>query len=461
MVIKYYKETQMKYLIYGLIVFLIQNPVNLMAQDENEGKVIDQVIAIVGDEIILQSDVEAQYLQYRMQEGITGSETNVKCSLFENMLYQKLLLNQAELDSVQVSPMQVEAEMDRRLRYFISQFGSQEKLEEFYQKTVFEIKDEFREQITDQMMVENVQESITANTTVTPSEVKSFFKSIPKDSLPFINSEVQLAQIVKMPPVSFDEKKRVKSKLLELRKRVLDGENFSTLAILYSEDPGSAKSGGELGLIGRGELYKEFEAVAFTLKPDTISGIVETEAGYHIIQLIERKGDFVNVRHILLQPKVSPMDLILAKNELDSIVGLIEDSTYTFNQAVVKFSEDPSKNNGGLIINPMTGTGVFEADQLDPKVFFVIDKLEIGDISQPVPYKMSDGKDAYRVLFLQDRTEPHLADLKQDYDNIQEWALQDKKQKEIGLWIDEKSNETFVKIGDDFKDCDFVNTWSK
>jgi len=451
----------MRYLIYGLLVFLIQAPGILKAQDQTEGQIIDQVIAIIGDEIVLQSDVEAQYLQYRMQEGIMGSESNVKCSLFENILYQKLLLNQAQLDSVEVSQMQVEAEMDRRLRYFVSQFGSQEKLEEFYQKTVFEIKDEFREQIMDQMMVESVQQSITENTKVTPSEVKSFFKSIPKDSLPLINSEVQLAQIVKMPPISFEEKQSVKAKLLELRKRVLDGDNFSTLAILYSEDPGSAKSGGELGLIGRGELYKEFEAVAFTLKPDTVSGIVETEAGYHIIQLIERKGDFVNVRHILIQPKVSPMDLLVARNTLDSIAGLIEDSTYSFTEAVVKFSEDPSKNNGGLIINPMTGTGVFEADQLDPKVFFVIDKLEIGDISQPVPYKMNDGKDAYRVLYLQNRTEPHQANLKQDYDKIQEWALQDKKQKEIGLWIHEKSDETFVKIGDDYKECDFVNTWNK
>jgi len=276
----------MRYLIYGLLVFLIQAPGILKAQDQTEGQIIDQVIAIIGDEIVLQSDVEAQYLQYRMQEGIMGSESNVKCSLFENILYQKLLLNQAQLDSVEVSQMQVEAEMDRRLRYFVSQFGSQEKLEEFYQKTVFEIKDEFREQIMDQMMVESVQQSITENTKVTPSEVKSFFKSIPKDSLPLINSEVQLAQIVKMPPISFEEKQSVKAKLLELRKRVLDGDNFSTLAILYSEDPGSAKSGGELGLIGRGELYKEFEAVAFTLKPDTVSGIVETEAGYHIILLL-------------------------------------------------------------------------------------------------------------------------------------------------------------------------------
>jgi peptidyl-prolyl cis-trans isomerase SurA len=451
---------QMKIIKYTLLLLMTTTMGIMMAQDEAEGVMIDQVIGVIGDEIILQSDIEAQYLQYRMQEGVSGSESSVKCSLFENMLYQKLLLNQAELDSILVSPMQVEAEMDRRLRYFISQFGSPEKLEEFYKKTIFEIKDEFRDQITDQMKVERVQESITENTKVTPSEVKSFFKSIPKDSLPLINSEVKLAQIVKMPPISIEEKESVKKRLIELRNRVLGGENFSTLAILYSEDPGSAKNGGELGLVGRGELYKEFEAVAFSLKPDTVSGIVETEAGFHIIQLIERRGDFVNVRHILMQPKVSPMDLIIAKNELDSIVGLIEDSTYTFNEAVVKFSEDPSKNNGGLIINPMTGTAVFEVDQLDPKVFFVIDKLEIGDISKPVPYKMADGKDAYRVLYLQSRTEPHQANLKQDYDKMQEWALQDKKQKEIGKWIAGKSKEIYVKINDDFKDCDFINQWN-
>jgi peptidyl-prolyl cis-trans isomerase SurA len=297
--------------------------------------------------------------------------------------------------------------------------------------------------------------------TVTPSEVRSFYKDIPKDSLPLINSEVELIQIVKKPPINPEERERIRNKLLELRKRVLGGESFATLAILYSEDPGSAKSGGELGFVGRGELYPEFEAVAFNLKEGEVSDILETEAGFHIIQMIERRGDYINVRHILLQPKVSPLDLMKAKNELDSIAGLIEEGKYTFEESVAEFSDDPSKNNGGLLINPNTGTSVFGADELDPKVFFVIDKLEVGEISAPVPFKTDDNKDAYRILYLKKRTEPHKANLKDDYDKIQMWALEQKKQEVIQDWVAVKIDKTFIKISDSYKDCEFANNWFK
>jgi len=279
--------------------------------------IIDQVVAIVGDKIILESEVETQYVQYRMQGDIRGSSSAVKCEIMENMVFQKLMVNQAEIDSVEVSDSQVESEMDRRLRYYISQFGSQEKLEEFYQKSLIEIKEEFKEMVKEQMMVENVQHSITQDVKITPTEVRSYFKSIPKDSIPLVNSEVEIGQIVKQPPINVKEKIAIKEKLVEIRNRIIEGEAFSTLAVLYSEDPGSAKNGGELGLYGRGELYPEFEAVAFKLEKDELSEIVETEAGYHILQLIERKGDYVNVRHILLRPKVSPFDLVAAKSTLN------------------------------------------------------------------------------------------------------------------------------------------------
>jgi len=440
-----------------LLISLIISCISLNAQDE--GEVIDQVIAVVGGNIILDSDIESQYMQYRMQEGIKGSSSTIKCYMFETLLYQKLLLNQAELDSVEVSDVMVESEMDRRLRHYISLFGSQEKFEEFYQKSIFDFKEELREQVKELMLVERVQQTITEDVNITPSEVKSFFKDIPQDSLPFINSEVEMLQIVKMPPINPEEVERVKNKLNELRYRILNGENFATLAILYSEDPGSAKNGGELGMYSRGDLYPEFEAVAFNLKDDKVSELVETEAGFHIIQLIQRRGEFINVRHILIRTKVSPMDLARAKVKLDSIANLIEDGKYTFDEAVVKFSDDPSKNNGGLLINPMTGTSLFEADQLDPKVFFVIDKLEVGDISTPVQFQTQEGKDAYRILYLKKRTEPHTANLKQDYDKIQEWAMEQKKQETITNWIKEEADRTYIKINDKFKDCEFTNNW--
>ena len=444
---------------YILVTLLLIASGRIFSQEQVQGKIIDQVIAVVGGHIILESDIEAQYLQYRMQEGITGSSSTVKCSMLESMLYQKLLLNQAELDSVEVSDSQVEAEMDRRLRHYIGLLGSPEKFEEYYQKSILEFKDELRDQVRELIMVETVQDKITGDVKVTPTEVKSFFKTIPTDSIPLINTEVELLQIVKLPPVNREETEKVKNKLQEIRYRVLNGENFATLAILYSEDPGSAKNGGELGLFGRGEMYPAFEAAAFSLEKGAVSDLVETEAGYHILQMIERRGEYVNVRHILLRPKVSPYDLAQAKIKLDSISNQIKADKITFDEAVIKYSEDPSKNNGGILINPMTGTSLFETDQLDPKVAFVIDKLEVGDISEPVQFQTQENKDAYRILYMKKRTEPHKANLKQDYDKIQAWATEDKKQKVINKWISNKAGQTYVKINDAYKDCTFTNTW--
>lgn len=443
------------------IALLINFPSTGISQNTDEGVVIDQVIAIVGSNIVMQSDLETQYLQFQMQEGGgKGEPEEVRCNILESMVFQKLLLNQAELDSLVVSDAEVESELDRRLRYYISMMGSQEKFEEFYRMSVVDFKEEFREQIKENMLVERTQQALTTEIKITPSEVRSFYKTIPQDSLPLINSEVKMSQLVKLPPVNQEEIERVKNKLQEIRYRVINGENFATLAVLYSEDPGSAKQGGELGLFGRGEMYPEFEAAAFTLEKGEVSDVVKTEAGFHILQFIERRGEYVNVRHILLRPKVSPLDLAKAKVELDSIAILIENKEINFEDAVVKFSEDPSKNNGGLLINPMTGTTLFESDQLDPKVFFVVDKLEVDDISTPVQFQTDDGKDAYRILKLLSRTDPHKANLKQDYDRVQEWALADKKQSELNDWMTEKADNTYIKLNDEFDDCKFSTKWN-
>jgi peptidyl-prolyl cis-trans isomerase SurA len=445
----------------GLLVLTLFIGTNaaVNAQEVPEGVVIDQVVAVVGGHVVLQSDIEAQLLQFKMQEKTAMSDQDMKCELLESMVYQKLLFNQAELDSVEISEGQVESELDRRLRYYISMLGSKEKFEEFYQKSVMEFKEELREQVKELMMVESVQQTLTADVKITPTEIRAFFKDIPQDSLPLINSEVKLAQLVKLPPVNPEETERVKNKLQEFKFRVLGGENFATLAILYSEDPGSAKQGGELGMFGRGEMFPEFEAAAFALEKDQVSDVVKTDAGYHILQMIERRGEMANVRHILLRPKVSTLDLAKAKVELDSIAGLIDKGELTFQEAVLKFSDDPGKNNNGLLINPMTNTSVFEVDQLDPRVFFVIDKLEVGDMSAPVQFVTSDGKDAYRILKLLERTEPHQVNLKQDYDKIQNWALEQKKQETLKKWVNEKVKSTYVKINDEFKYCRFMQSW--
>ncbi len=425
-----------------------------------KGQIIDRVVAIVGGNAILESDIENQYINYRLQNQILGSATEMRCKILEDILFQKLMVAQAEVDSLTVDDAQVSSELDRRLSGFINQFGSQKKLEEYYGKSLVDIKSELYDIVKEQMLAQQVQQNIIQNVQVTPSEIRSYFKSIPKDSIPLIKTEYVIRQIVKNPPISIEEKLRVKEKLLELRKRILNGESFSTMAILYSEDPGSAKNGGELGYYGRGQLYPEFEAVAFKLKPGEISDVVETKAGYHIIQMIDRKGDFINVRHILMVPKVSPADLAKARSILDSVAQLIRNDSITFDEAVEKFSDGDNKNNGGYLINPYTGGIEFEGEQLDQQVSFTIEKMKPGEISNPVPMKTEENqKDAYRLLYLESKTKPHRANLKQDYSKIQQWALQHKQMETISKWINQKAAKTYIRIIDDYKKCKFEHKW--
>jgi len=430
---------------------LIFFPGKIQAQD----KVVDRIIAVVGQNMVLESDIESQYLQAKMQGSIEGASRTVKCQILESMLLQNVMLNQAELDSVQVSDSEVEQSLDQRLHYFISQFGSQEKLEEYYGKTLLEIKEEFRSLVKNNMLVQKVQENITKNVFVTPSDVKVFYRQMPADSVPLISAKVEMRQIVKIPPVSLEQKVMIKEKLRDLRRRVMEGENFATLAILYSEDQGSAAKGGEIGFFGRGELYPEYEAVAFKLKEGEVSEVIESKAGFHIIQLIERKGDYINTRHILLMAKPSPIDLENARASLDSLLIKIRSGEITFEAAAEKYSDDPGKSGGGYIINPYNGTTWFEMDQLEPQVSFIINKLEVGQISSPVPTQTEDGKDAYRLVKLQARTEPHRANLTDDYSYLQDLALQKKKQEKLVEWVNKNVGNTYIMVIDDYKSCPF------
>jgi peptidyl-prolyl cis-trans isomerase SurA len=450
------KKMKYTYVILTTIVLIAFQHLTSMSQEEH---VIDEVVAVVGKTIVLESDIQNQYLGLRMQGGARGSATEIRCQILEEVLYQKLMVTQAEYDSIEINEAQVQSELDRRIGMFINQFGSQEKMENYYGKTLTEIKLELHDIIAEQLLAQQIQGNIVMNVTVTPSEIKSYYKKLPPDSIQLIKTEYKIAQIVKNPPVSVEERIQVKERLLEMRKRILNGESFSTLAILYSEDPGSAKKGGELGFYGRGQLYPEFEAVAFKLKEGEVSNVVETEAGYHIIQMIERKGDFINVRHILLIPKVSPMDLLKARNELDSIGQLIKNDSITFEDAVMMFSDGENKNNGGYLLNPYTGSIAFEAEQLDAQVSFTIEKMSVGEVSSPVPMKTEDQKDAYRLLKLVEKTDPHKANLKDDYTRIQEWALQNKQMEVINDWINDRAKEIYIRIIPAYRTCEFRNTW--
>ena len=430
-----------------------------MPSKAQEPQVIDRVVAVVGQNIILQSDIEAQYMQFRLQGGIKGSAQSIRCEILEDLMFQKLMLNQAEMDSITVTDEQVEGEVDRLVRYFISQLGSQENLEKYYKKTLPEIKEELFRMRRDQMLVEQVQQSILANVEVTPAEVKECYYNLPNDSIPMVNSKYEIAHIVKKPAITLDQKLEVKDRLYKMRKRILDGERFSTLALLYSEDPGSAKKGGELGFHGRGEFAPEFEAAAFNLRDGEISEVVETEFGFHIIQMIERRGDFVNVRHILLTVKVAPEALQQAYDELDSVAQLIRNDSLTFDEAVRKFSDEKDRTSGGVLVNPNTGSTLFDASELDQQVSFTINRMKVGELSEPVPMKTDDNKDAYRLLYLKRKTTPHKANLKEDYTLIRDWAMRNKREEMIDKWIASKSQKAYIRVIDDFRDCDFMFDW--
>ena len=441
----------------GVLVLLILLIIKAYRAEAQE-QVIDEVVAVVGANFVLQSDIEAQYIQYRMQGAIKDARAT-RCQILEDMLFQKLLLNQAELDSVQVTEDQIEQTMDARFRYYIQQFGSQEKLEQFYKKPLLQIKDEFRTLVKEQLMVDEVQQKLTKDIKVTPSEVRAFFNRIPQDSIPTIEMEYQVGQIVKEPIISKEEMEATRERLRALRERIVKGENFAALATLYSEDPGSSRKGGEVGFVSRGQLYPEYEASAFSLKQGEISDIIKSKAGYHIIQMIERRGEMINTRHILLMPKISTEDLTKASALLDSVANLIKENKMTFEEAALKFSDDPGKINGGLMVNPMSGNTQFAANQLDPKIFFVIDKMKVGDISKPMAMMNEEAKQTINLYYLKTRTEPHRANLKDDYSVIQEWALNEKQNKAINKWIGQKINTTYFRINEHYSDCSFKHTW--
>ena len=440
-----------------LLIVIIGSVFQAKAQKE---KVIDEIAALVGSHPVYWSDVEAQYAQAKAQ-GMKGEGLAMKCEIFENLVFQKLLVYQAEIDSLVVSDEQVNSELDRRLRYYIGQFGSQQKLEEFYDKSLEEFKTELREPLRLELLSQQAQGKIVENVKMTPNETREYFNGLKPDSIPIIPTEYEIGQIVKTPVVGATQLKEAHDKLAALRARIVKGEKFSTLAVLYSEDPGSAAKGGELGLFTRGSMAPEFESAAFNLKnKGDLSEVIKTKFGYHLLQLIERKGDFVNVRHILIIPKVSPDDLVAAAEKLDSIANKIKADSLTFSKAAILFSDDPGKVNGGLIQSQSSGNTRLAADELDPKVFFVIDKMKVGEVSGSVPYTTEDGTQAYRILYLQLRTEPHKANMKDDYNKIQEWALENKKSKTIAKWIETKSKTAYIRLGDKFKDCDFKYKWT-
>lgn len=442
--------------IISLIISIV-----LLNQLHAQSMVLDEVIAVIGDEIATKSELESKYSSVLGQGGKVNDQT--KCAVLEDVLYGKLILNQAKIDSVEITDGQLDSEMDRRMRYFVSQFGSEGAMESFYKKPMSKIKDEMRKSLKNQMLTQAKQSEITAGTKVTPLEVEKYYNKIPKDSLPLVNSEIEVAQIVAYAPTSKASINEVKDKLRNYKKRVLEGEKFSTLAVLYSEDQGSAVKGGEIGFVGKAEVEPEFSAAAFALKQGQVSPIVKTRFGYHIIQLIERRGSKVNVRHILLKPKLDPISMEKAKNKLDSIAKIMERDSIDFSLAARRYSEDEdTKKGGGIIVNPYTSSSLYPMDDLDPSLFFVIDKMEVGEISTAVQIQDPRSKPGYRLIKLMRRTKPHQANLKDDYQKIKSAALAEKEQETLQKWVTRAIERTYIKVNEKYaKGCELEQNWLK
>ena len=422
-----------------------------------QDNIIDEVIWIVGEDAILRSEVEEERL--RAQYEGTPIPGDPYCVIPEQLAIQKLFLHQAELDSIEVSESSVSSQVDMRVNYYISQIGSKEKMEEYFRKTSTEIREEMMTSVRNQMIIQQMQSKLTENIAPTPAEVRRYYNTLPADSIPMVPAQVEVQILSMEPPVPLEETERIKARLREFTDRVHNGTaDFSMLARLYSEDIESAKRGGELGFVGKGQLVSEFADVAFNLNdPKRVSRVVKTEYGYHIIQLIEKKGERINCRHILLKPHVSAEDKVNAIERLDSIRGLMVDSGLVFEAAVARYSEDKNTvMSGGLMTNPNTGASKFEYQELPPEIAKQIYTMKEGDIS--IPFVMMDrtkNKEVCVIVKLKTKRDAHKANLVDDFQVIRQMLQQKQSAETIEKWIRDKQKEIYVQIDPSWRGCEF------
>lgn len=552
------------FLFLGILI-----PAAVIAQQR--GPVIDEIITKVDNYIILRSDLEKSYREYMQQFNMPRNEAI--CEALRALTLNKVMVAKAEIDSVEIEEEMVEADLNSRMQYFVGQFGSEQRLEEYYKQTIDQFKDELRQPVREQLLAQKMQQEITGSVKITPSEVKKFFNRIPTDSLPFYSKEVTVGQIVKIPTVGTSQKTKARQQLAAIREQIVNGpditsqykgmslklnsdntmeviapmgtykgewglqsayllelevetddqavarlnggwlvtktslagelklinsdfdntfnillssdesmaavvtqsslaktwnivsvheggESFAEMARTHSEDPGSSQSGGALGFHRRGELVPPYEATAMNLKPGEISQPVESEYGYHLIQLLERRGNEYNSRHILIKFNSSDVDIEAASEYLDSLRTLIVNDSIKFEKAAKDHSEDKvTAASGGFILDPATGANSISAEAIDPVLFFTVDTMSIGDISKPMEFRMEDGKTAVRIIYFKNSAPPHKANLKQDYQKIQVAALNQKKQKALFDWFEEAKKEVFIEIDDQYLDCDILDAF--
>ena len=443
------------------LIWIVLLACNMHVFLHSQDNIIDEIVWVVGDEAIFRSEVENQRLY--MQSQRMRFESDPLCFIPEQIAIRKLYLNQAKIDSIDVDESTVIRAADSRINYMLNEFGSREKMEEYYNKKLSQIREEQQTNVREEYTVERMQQHLVGEVKLTPSEVRRYFQNISSDSLPMVPTTVEVQIITLEPKISFDETDAIKARLREFTEMVHSGErDFATLAIAYSEDPGSAMRGGEMGLMGKGSLLPEFANVAFNLTdPKRVSNIVETEYGFHIIQLIEKRGDRINCRHILLRPRVSDNELMEATARMDSLYNDIINGKLSFEEAATYVSYDKdTRNNKGLMVNvdyesAHAGTPKFEMQDLPQEIARVIDNMQVGEISAPFQMKTDKQKEVIAIVKLKARTPSHRANLTDDFQALRTIVENRKKEDLLREWIAKKQKTTYVRISEGWRNCDF------
>ena len=424
--------------------------------------VADQIIAKVGDKIILKSDIDNAIADYKRQGTDVQLPPNPECAFLEGQLVQKVLVLQAEKDSIVISDDEIDNLLDNQIRYFINQYGSQDVLEQIAGKTVYQLKEDLRQPFIERQLADKMRTQLLQNVKITPTEVKAFYDKIPKDSLPFFESELEVAQIVIYPKANKDIEDYITNQLLDIKKQVESGQKkFSDLAKVYSQDPGSKDNGGQYSINRNDKIWDPtFLAAAFKLKEGQISPVIKTKFGLHIIQMVSRAGDDAVIRHILIIPSVTAAEVNIAKQKIDSVRAKIITGDISFNAAVSKYSEDDiTKLTAGRITSPINGSTSVTIDQLDKDLVVNLKNMKVGDITQPLTYTDDRGKTGVRIVYLVHETEPHRENLKDDYDRVAQQALGEKKQDVLNTWFKQHIPDFYIDIDPQYKTCKSLNYW--
>ena len=436
-------------------IFLFFSFMPCYSQEESPGVVLDKIISKIDDYIVLKSELESTYLDVLSRgQRLSG---NTKCAVLKNLITNKLLVAKAEIDSIMVEDSEVNQELDSRMNIIINQVGSEEEIENYYNKTISEFKNELFDDIKQQLVANKMRREILSDISVSPEEVRGFFNNIPKDSIPYFSTQVQVSQIVKIISVGDNQKEKAKLKLIDIRNKLISGENFEILATLNSEDFESAKRGGRIGFVGRGVLQPEYEEASLKLNPGEISMPIETKFGFHLIELIEKRGNMYDTRHILIKPKISDNDIINGKKEMDSLKNLVTIDSVSFEELARKTSDDKFTSSFGGYFTDASGGEKILVDELDPVIFFTIDTMKVGSISPPMQFRMDDGSQALRILFYKNKILPHLGNLKEDYQRFRTFALNKKQSEILDNWFEITKSEVFITIDDEYNTCNLTN----